>query len=92
MGVMISIWLLDVGLLGVVSSSCFIEGADSSSTKTPGGTFALSDPSLARTSAATFESRRIWSISSPWNYFSSFHTSVQYSSMVSLVQSQSLLT
>jgi hypothetical protein len=49
----------------VISLGYFMEGDDNSSTNTPSGTFALSDPSLARTSAAIFESRRTCRISSP---------------------------
>jgi hypothetical protein len=42
-----------------------LEGAENSSTNTPGGTFALSDLSFARMSTATFESRRTCRISNP---------------------------
>jgi hypothetical protein len=59
------IWTVGAGGLEVISPDRFMEGDDNSSTNTPGGTFALSDPSLARTSAATFESHRTCRISSP---------------------------
>jgi hypothetical protein len=42
---------------GVISLGCLIEGADNFSTNTPGGTFTLFDPRLARISTATFELR-----------------------------------
>jgi hypothetical protein len=50
--------VVGAGSLGVNAPGCLIEGADNSFINTPGGTFALSDPSLARISAATFESHR----------------------------------
>jgi hypothetical protein len=58
------IWVVGVGGLEVISPGYFMEGDDNSSTNTPGETFALSDPSLARTYAAMFESRRTCRISS----------------------------
>jgi hypothetical protein len=42
------IWVVGAGGLGVILLDCFMEGDGNSSTNTPGGTFALSDPSLAR--------------------------------------------
>jgi hypothetical protein len=59
------IWVVGAGGSEVISPGYFTEGDDNSSTNTPGRTFALSDPSLARTSAAMFESRRTCKISSP---------------------------
>jgi hypothetical protein len=71
------IWVVVTGGSEVILPGYFIEGDDNSSTNTPGGTFALSDPSLARTSAAMFESLRTYWISSPWKFFSSFRTSTR---------------
>ena len=53
--VITKIWVPFAGSSGVISLGCLIEGADNSSMKTPGGTSALSDPSLARTSAAMLD-------------------------------------
>jgi hypothetical protein len=55
--VITNIWLLGAWSFGVISPSCLIEGADNS-TNTPGGTFALSDPSLARMSATILNHAR----------------------------------
>jgi hypothetical protein len=71
------IWVVGAGGSGVILLGYFMEGDGNSSTNTLGGTFTLSDPSLARTSAAMFESRRIYRISSHWKNFSSFRTSTQ---------------
>ena len=59
------IWVPLSGSSGVISPGCLIEGADNSSMNTPGETFALSDPSLARASAAMLESCRTCRISNP---------------------------
>jgi hypothetical protein len=59
------IWVVGAGGSRVILPGCFMEGDGSSSTNTPGGTFALSDPSFARTSAVMFESHRTCRISSP---------------------------
>jgi hypothetical protein len=48
---------------GVIAPGCLIDEDDNSLTNTLGGTFTLSDPSLARMSAATFESHRTCRIS-----------------------------
>ena len=48
--------MVGAGSSGVIAPGCLIEGTDNSSTNTLGGTFALSDPTFARMSAATFES------------------------------------
>jgi hypothetical protein len=42
------IWVVGAGGSEVISPGCFMEGDGNSSTNIPGGTFALSDPSLAR--------------------------------------------
>jgi hypothetical protein len=75
--VIIIIWVVGVGGSGVIMLGWFMEGDGNSSTNTPGVTFALFDPSFARTSAAMFESRRTCRIYSPWKFFSSFRTSAQ---------------
>jgi hypothetical protein len=59
------IWVVGAGGSEVISPGYFMEGDSNFSTNTPGGTFALSNLSLARTSAAMFESRRTCRISSP---------------------------
>jgi hypothetical protein len=71
------IWIVGTGDSEDISPGYFMEGDGNSSTNTPGGTFALFDPSLAKMSTATFESRRTCMISSPWKFFSSFRTSAQ---------------
>jgi hypothetical protein len=63
--VITKIWVVGVGSSVVISPGYLIESADNSSTNTPGGTFALSDPNFARMSAAIFESRRTCRISNP---------------------------
>jgi hypothetical protein len=63
--VITKIWMSRARSFGVISSGYLIEEAVNSSMNTPGGTFALSDPSLARMSAAMFESCKTCRISSP---------------------------
>jgi hypothetical protein len=63
--VITKIWVVGVGSSGVISPGYLIEGADNSSMDTLGGTFVLYDPSFARMSAVTFESRRTCKISNP---------------------------
>jgi hypothetical protein len=58
-------WVPRAGSSGVISPGYLIEGFDNSSMNTSGGTFALFDLSLARMSAAIFESCKTCRISSP---------------------------
>lgn len=85
--------VLSISIAVLVSMlGCLLDGANSFSTNISGGTYTLCDPNFTKTFAATFESLRIWWISNPWKFFSSFLTSKQYASMLSLVQSHSLFT
>jgi hypothetical protein len=61
--VITKIWVVGAESSGVISPGCLTEGANNSFMNTSGGTFALSDHSFVRMSAATFESCRTCRIS-----------------------------